>query len=629
MRLIPALLLAIALLAAPAAAHAQSPTIDLQVQAGYDRDGQYRVGHWFPVTVVVGNAGADVRGALEWRFPGEDGGVFRYELELPSGARKRVTIPVVSSEASGTAALELRVDGAPVAREVLRLDPITSSQMAVGVLSTEQNLLAGLRALTLADGRSVAVVPLDPDRLPESAALLTGLDAIFVHDVATADLATAQREVLALWARLGGELIVGGGPNAERTAPGLDALLPVEVGALRGDVPAASITDGDPDAPATLTANAVTLREGARAVDDAQLLATRDVGAGRVTFAAFDLAALRTWAGEAELWSQFLTAEGDAQIARSFRTRNENLLRESLQLGALRLPSTGLLLALMALYIVVVGPLNFWALRRARRVELAWVTTPALVVLFLAAAYGASIALRGTQPLVSQLSIVQAFEGAERGQGTAFLGVFSPQRRSYSVGFEPGALVTPGTFEGFSFRGAPVTSDGATARVDELLIDVSSLRSLLVEYEVPRAPQVRSSLREEQGRITGELTLADGPELRDAVLVVGSDAQQLGALRPGEAVAVELRLRQDNFPEQLTFDESGRFNHNRVLYSLFGFDRFDTAGGQLQIQRGLPEPDGVYLLGWAEGSPLDTQIDGGASRQEGETLFIIRLGTQL
>jgi hypothetical protein len=601
------------------------------VRAGFDGNGQFRVGHWFPVTVLVGNDGPDLRGTLEWRFPGDSGGVFRYALDLPNGARKRITIPVVSSEANGSAALLLIADGTQLLRRPVRLDPISSSQLAVGVLSSEPALLNSLGALTLRDGRRVAVAHLDPAGLPEDAALLAGFDVLFIHDVSTADLTTGQREALALWTRLGGELVVGGGSNAERTAPGLDSLLPATIGELRSNVASDSLAELLPnnlDAPPALTASELTPRQDAVPVDADRLILARPEGAGRVLLTAFDLAGLRTWVGEAELWAEALRPTVPAHIGQSFRMRSENLLRDALQIQGLNLPSTGILLLLMLLYIAVVGPLNFFLLRRANRVELAWISTPLIVVAFLAASYGASLALRGTDPQISQLAIVQGFEGEERGHTTAFLGIFSPQRRSYGMGFDPIALVTPGTFEGFSFRPTTVDSDGATVSVNDLLIDVSSLRTMMVEQQASGLPQVSSDLRREQGRVEGELTLVAGPALRDPVVVFGAAAQQLDDLSPGDAASVALRGNLSNFPDQLSFDDNGRINHNRVLYSLFGYDRFAVGGPTFQGEKGHPDRDGVYLLGWAEGIALEASIDGDTGRQLGETLYVIRLDLQ-
>lgn len=633
------LLALLALLAASAAALAaptlraqeQSP-VTVEVRAGYDGEGRYRIGHWFPASVVVANDGPDVRAVIAWSFPGDAQPSFQYELDLPRGARKAVSLPVVTSGDSRSARVTLLVDGAELARLPVRLAPMGAEEVAIGVLSGEQGLLNSLVAATIAPNSSTTVTGLDPALLPDDAALLAGLDTIIIHDLATADLSEAQRAALALWTRLGGQLVVGGGPRAEQTAPGLAELLPVEVGALRRDVSTASLDalagrDDLAESLPTTTANAVSPRPGAVALDRDGLLTAWGLGAGQVIFAAFDLAALRTWGGEAAMWANVLTAEPRMAMGASFRWRSENLLRDALELPALRLPSTGILLLLMAVYIVVVGPVNFLVLRRMKRIELAWVTTPLLVAGFTAAAYGASFVLRGTSAQATELTIVQSFEGSPGGQATAFQAIFSPLRRAYRVDFGPAALLTPGTFESFQLQSEPVTADGATTGVRELLIDVSALRTLMIEEPATRLPEVTSALTIDAATgVRGELRLAGALALRDAMVVFGDSAQELGDLRPGGTATVDLRANAANFPDQVSPTPGGIINREQVLNSLFSYDRFTRGGPTFQGDKGLPELDGAYLLGWVAEPVVGVQIDGQATRLQGETLYIIRLG---
>lgn len=620
-------LLALALALGAAPARAQQEPVSLEVRAGYDGAGLFPVGHWFPIAVVAANDGPDLDGAIELRLPGEGAAVFRQAVELPRGARKQVTLPVTIGESVRGAELLFVADGAEVARRTVRLSPLSAEQLALGVLSSDPGALGGLALIAPANGATTVVARLDPALLPADPMLLAGLDAIFLHDLPTAELSEGQRAALAGYARLGGTLVVGGGPNAERTVPGLAELLPVDVGALSAGAPAASLTElsgnVEEPPPASLTANAVALRPGARALDTGQLVTQRDLGAGQVIFAAFDLAVLRTWEGEPALWGQLVRQEPRALLGYSYRWRSENLLRDALQLPALRLPSTFTILGLILLYIVVVGPLNFLVLRRLRRVELAWVTTPALVAIFLALSYGSSVLLRGTSAQISQLAVVQGFEGQPSGQATAFIGVFSPQRRSYELRFGPDTLVTPGTFEGFRFTSVAVSSDEAGAAVPDLLVDVSALRTLVAEQPAAEVPAVASSLQADGAGVRGELRNQSGLALSDAVVVRGDSASYIGELAAGAAAQVSL-AGNNNFPEQLTFASGGLFNHDRVLYSLFGYDRFAIGDPTFQGSKGLPETDGVYLLAWADRPALPVTIDG-ADTQQGQTLYIIRL----
>jgi hypothetical protein len=612
-------------------ARAQAPSpITLEAQAGYDGAGTYRASFWFPVAITVTNTGGDSVGVLSWAVPGDAASSFEYVLDLPRGARKRVVLPVVNAGFNSRAWLTLRIDGEQVAQTLIRLNQIGMERPTLAVISSDATALNSLQAARFTPDANTAVVRLAPDLLPDDAALLAGLDAIFIHDLATDGLSSAQREALLLWTRMGGQLILGGGLRAERTLAGLADVSPVEVGALRANAPAAVLADfaRRPELAADLpplTVNEVRLREDARALDGAGLLTARGEGAGQVIFAAFDLAALRVWSGEAALWEQALQIGPRAHIGPAFRWRGDNLLRETLQRGLVWLPSPWLVLALMAAYIAVIGPLNFLLLRRLRRVELAWVTTPLIALATLGLTYASSAALRGPEVRVVQMAIVQGFEGASSGQATAFFGIFSPARRSYRLDFAPESLITPSSLGSFEADPLTVRLDATSSSVPALLIDVGSFRTVMVEQMVGDVPQVESDLRVEGGVLRGQVRLGGAVPLRDAQLVAGAASIPIGDLQPGTATPVDLRLNQQNFPFQPQSSDAGLVYRNQVLTSLFGFDRFSLGNPSGQAQQGHPDARGVYLLGWIERPELAISVNDNSVGQQGETLVIVGL----
>lgn len=624
------LLIGIFFVGTPARAQAP-PSITLEAQAGYDGAGTYRANFWFPVAITVTNTGGDSVGVLSWIVPGDSAaGSFEYVLDLPRGARKRVMLPVVITGSNNRVRLTLRIDGEPVAQESILLNRIGMERPTLAVISSDATVLNSLQAARFTPDANTAVVRLAPDLLPDDAALLAGLDAIFIHDLATDGLSSAQREALLLWTRMGGQLILGGGLRAERTLAGLADVSPVDVGALRANAPSAVLADfaQRPELAADLpplTVNEVRLREGARALDGAGLLTARAEGAGQIIFAAFDLAALRVWSGEAVLWEQALQIEPRAHIGPAFRWRGDNLLRETLQRGLVWLPSPWLVLALMVAYIAVIGPLNFLLLRRLRRVELAWVTTPLIAFATLGLTYGGSVALRGPEARVVQVAIVQGFEGGATGQATAFFGIFSPTRRSYRLDFAPESLITPSSLGSFEVDPLTVRRDATSSSVPELLIDVGALRSMMVEQMVGDVPQVESDLRVEGGFLRGQVRLGGDVPLRDAQIIVGAASGSIGDLQPGMAAPVDLRLNQQNFPFEFQSSDAGLVYRNQVLTSLFGFDRFSLGNPSVQSQQGHPDTRGVYLLGWIERPTLAISVHDNSAGQQGETLVIIRL----
>ncbi|NTW02636.1 MAG: hypothetical protein HGA19_15380 [Oscillochloris sp.] len=612
---------------------AQQNAVRLDVQAGYDGDGQYHVGFWFPVNLVVANDGSDLHGTIEWYFPGETSASFSYEIDLPGGARKQVHLPVVSNESPRSAEVRLQVDGQQVLKHRLALNPIDTSEIAIGVLSTNQTLLNSLTTVELVSGYKTVLSRMRADMLPDTPTLIEGLDVIVIHDQDTAKLTDSQCAALKQWVRMGGTLLVSGGVDAQLTTRNLADILPVEIGeGMRENMQVGALerVAGSADLSSLISgisANQITLRSDTQAIDTSNLIVTRDFGTGKVIFAAFDLDILRTWQSEPRLWRSVITIEERMQMGYSFRWRNENLIRDTLQLAALSLPAPVLLLLLIVIYIIIIGPVNFLILRRIRRIDMAWVTTPGLVALFLLVTYGSSFIIRGTQPQISQLAIVQSFEGASEGKATSFVSIFSPHRRTYTMSFSPNTLISPGSFESFQFSMLPVNLSDSAATVPDLLIDVSALRTLLIEQQVSDVPVVQSQLMRDTSRISGSVRNNGNETLYNALIVSGDAAQSLGNIDPGTSMQVNLARNLQTFPSQIDMPTDGLFNQQQVLQNLFSFDRFTFGGPAFQGQQGLPESDAVYLLAWRSRPTTSVRVNGDDSPQKGMTLYLVRLNS--
>ncbi|HEY3227813.1 MAG TPA: hypothetical protein VGJ87_01260, partial [Roseiflexaceae bacterium] len=224
--------------ASPAVAQNQ-PAITIDVQAGYD--GAYRLGDWLPVVVTVANDGPDVRGVLEWRFAGHPGeAAFQRAIDLPRGSRKRVTIAVFARDLVRSGQVRLLDNGRSLAEQSQPLEAVDEGRFLSGVLSSDPALLNSLNSLALSGVGGATVRHLDAALLPENTAALRGVDALFLHDVDSGALTPAQHDTLALWVQLGGQLVISGGANGQRTAAAVADLLPVEVtgGIAQGDLAA-------------------------------------------------------------------------------------------------------------------------------------------------------------------------------------------------------------------------------------------------------------------------------------------------------------------------------------------------------------------------------------------------------
>jgi hypothetical protein len=608
------------------AAAQDTPPITVEVQAGYD--GAYRLGEWFPVVVTIANDGPDVRGVLDWRFAGRpDEPTFQRAIDLPRGSRKRVTIDVFANDLVRSGQLRL-LDGAMILNEQMTpLEAVDQGRFLIVVVSSDAALLNSLNSLTLPALSGATVRHLDVTALPESAAALRGVNAVFLHDVDTAVLNQAQRDAMARWIQVGGQLVVSGGGGGQRTAAGVADLLPVDVTGevAQGDLAAlGQFAQTQPPPVAGAALSVAQPRAAAESLPpNAALLFRWLRGAGAVTFTTFDVAGLRGWDGEPRLWSRLLAPLEILAPGFDARQRRLNLLQASLRLPSLGLPSAVTLFCFLIGYIVVIGPVNYLVLRRLRRLEWAWLTVPAAVLLFAGGLYVIGFGGRGGQSQVSQIAVVQGSEGDPRGFVTSFVGLFSPRRTSYTLGFPPQTLISEiQTFNDLSGDPAVTLQGDNGAEVPDVLVDVGSVRTFMAEGAVAVSVSIQSNVSGDQQQVSGEIRNTGSQPLEDALIVRGSAFQSLGTIEPGASRPVAVGSNR-NFPWGVNLSRSGLFERQQILSALFegGPARF----GNPNVPSQPIDERGVYLLAWSSTPGVQVNLDGREASQDGLTLYIIRL----
>jgi hypothetical protein len=399
-------------------------------------------------------------------------------------------------------------------------------------------------------------------------------------------------------------------------------MLPVTVGALQRGVSVAALEQvssltGLSNFVPDLTANTVTLRPDARSVTNDGLISRREVGAGTIIFAAFDLGALRASPAERNLWTNVLSVQPRIAIGPELRKTFTDLPWGQLNIPLFQQPSTATLLLLIGAYIVVIGPIQFLILRRWRRLEWAWVSTPLLIVAFLGGTFTMGYLLRGGQVQLVQLSIMQTASGSPSALATTVVGVFAPQRQRYTFTFAESALVSaPRRFEE-STLDTEYSDTGVS--IPDLVLDSSAFRTLIVEQITTNPIQLSHRLERNNQGWRGTLTNTGSTDLYDVMLVWQNEMQWIGQLAPSAEVTINLQDGNDNFLRDFMPTSDGTiFSHTAVIENMSWSILLQEAGPRFP-------GDQVYLVGWSnEASPV-MQVNSGATALRGETLYIIAL----
>lgn len=606
------------------AIHAQTQTqaITIRVRAAYA--GVYRVNEWFPLTIELRNDGADVRGELEWSLIDQnDGPVFRSQIDLPRGSQKRMHVALLSRSFSRNAHVRIIVNGQTITQSTISLEPIDVDTYLLAVISNDPTLLNVLNNFQLSRAPTTRVQHITLDELPEQAASLRAVNTLVLHNIDSAQLSAQQRAALHSWVTLGGQLIVSGGVQGQLSAAGVADLLPAIIRSTLHEGSIEKVLElGSAPLPSgaqTASLNDLEPHANARDVIGDGLIWEQHIGAGKSLVIAFDLSLLRGWQDEPMLWKNVLQAQAQFIPTLDLNNSGSDLIRRSLQLPGLSLPPTIYLVMFLFFYILLIGPLNYLLLRQLKRLEWAWISIPVLVAIVVAGLYAFGFATRGGQSKLIQLSVVQASEGEQKAQLSAFIGLFSPFRSSYTLGLPAQSLVLDQERWNSNNPSAPVQLSTNTVDIPDALVDVSSVRSFSAESSIDINSIVESHL-DLSNETVSTITSRHSQTLRDVLIVHEEKVSNLGDIQPGQTLSFNMNS-QVIFPWGANLNETGLFNRNMVLTSLFNGDHTRFGDGKTF------NSNDSYMLAWTDTPLMPVQLNGVEQSQQGNSLYVIRLKT--
>lgn len=650
---------------------AQTDGLTLRARAGYDR--LYKDGAAVPVVVSARNDGPPLEGEI--RVIGDDLGgeplVYTAPISLPTQSDKRVTLIVHPPSFGGSFAVQL-VSGETVVAETETgsLNVVPRDDLFYGVVSADPG---GLSFLETVPGARLdaAVAFLELADLPEVSSAWNGLDVLVLDDVDTSRLTAGQLAALRAWIENGGQLVVAGGAGGPRTAAGVAGLLPVEVAgvssvealpaleavgaAAGGDAPFSS------PGPYVVTESALARGELLIHQDGLPLLAHSGLGRGGVFFLALDPKAppLAGWEGAEAVWG-LIAAAAPGRAPWGVDIQDGYAAVQSVSsIPGLRLPSIGSLLLFLFVYTLVIGPVNFLVLRRLKRRELAWVTIPALVLLFSAITYFTSFRTRGGSPMLNAMSIAYGSVEAERLRTQTVIGLYSPQRARYDLSLPYDSVAFP-LQEGFGAAPAGGSLE-AIARAGGMTLagvrtDTSEIATFLADAHLPRpAISATAALSAEGDAVAVEVRNDTGATLENAVILYGENQYALGNVNAGETRRASVRLvgvptafptvlpyplaatPDPLFPtpipvpiNPLVFDPAPilgavDYFNDPVAYPRWQLIQAIYYAGGTGAVRVPPATEMVTLGGWLDGSAQPLDAGGAAVTRTGATLVLLEV----
>lgn len=651
--------------------------ITISVEAAFA--GHLKYGEWLPVWVELENRGPDLQAEIQIRVTGSGGTMnFTVPVPLPAGARKRVPVYVLPNNYTRELDVQLVSSSGLLASQKVLVNPHPNLVYLIGLVAPDRKALALIDAARLTSvNREKILVDVSLSELPERYEALRSFDCLVINGVDTTALSPRQATALEAWVNQGGRLVIGGGAQTALVTAGFpSSLLPFvpampeaasQLETLTGlETYVEKFSDGQTPIliPGPFLVSTGSYQGGnflaSQTAGGASipLVTEWSLGSGFVDFIALDLNAspFDAWNGAIDFWVALLspTAVYPPWLAPDISARQQiasGMPYTLTNLPMLDLPSARGLAVLLGVYILVVGPLNYFVLRRRKSLHLAWVTIPIITILFSIGAFALGYTLHGTDLFINKIAVIQIMPGGKASQ-TSYFGLFSPSRGAYEVEVLGDGLISPlapfydpwnsfGSPQGMGSNQEVRMQQSEPVFIRGLQVDQWSMQSFMIEGASQEFGQIITDLRLEGNSLVGTIVNQTDFFLKDVVLLFGKKFTRLGDLPVGGQAEFGMSLTQEEqtlwgpplsyriFEDQFNapgisgvqreFEVKRTILENvfeRVPYSQFknSNDSGSFIGSAISLNQG------VVIFGWTDQAPPEVRVAGVSPAQQSTAL---------
>lgn len=602
--------------------------LQFDVFIGYD--GTVHEASWFPVVCEVLNDGPGFKGVFELTGAQlNQSHIRRMAIELPTGTRKRFVMPVfMPGRFNPVWNADLYDERGRKRAELLNLQPRKRVYWESPLLGALPRNIGGLPDFPPVHQNRRDMQPgiarLQKELFPDNPIALQGLNAIYLNSE-RADLSVPQVNALLAWLHDGGHLIVGvEQPSDINANPWLRALLPCDLTGVSAvsaqqelqvwvrNAPMkasssrsaerppptrsgassrqrSSATTPPPTPPSNPFANQQAdpafeqaqlvvatgaLRDGQALVSSQEtpLIVAAQRGRGKITVLTFspEREPFRSWKNRSWFWARLAELPAGWFISTDFARYGgwsiDGVFGSMIDSKQVRKLPVGWLLVLLLVYLLVIGPVDQFWLKRIGRQMLTWVTFPAYVVLFSGLIYWIGFMLRAGETEWNELHLVDVLPRGEAAEfhGRTYGSIYSPSNARYDLVSTNAYAALRGEFMGYY----SAQSESSRATVEQqgnhfaarVSVPVWTIEMFVSDWwHSEQQPPVRLTIVPQGTRwqVTAESRLKH--RLGPVALVLGGRVHELGNFAPGQTREFTLNAGQGLFLRDFVRNHGGQF----------------------------------------------------------------------
>jgi len=613
-----------------------------EVKTSIGFNGFYKYEYITPISIEVKNNFKDINGKVQILFENAVSSgkklytAYTKELDIAKGATKTIN-------------MELKLDRYIIEYKVRILDkndkviwenkPITfptakaSNSVGIGILSDEYESLWYLPLMVFSnqdqnsERRTTAICDLG-GQLPTDIRFLEMLNVIIINNYNTEKLTLEEINTLTKWVNNGGVLLIGTGPNYNKTLKGLGDLNYINVTGTLSIAEIKNMKDSSgnlfiPKSPlqiinATSSTGNVVIEE-----ENHPIIFTKSSGKGKIIISAFDLglSPFIDWSGKDKFIQNILAGDISRTYSGNIISSNNTPYRFYSMIQYIptnKAPSFKVIIAILMVFTVIVGPINYLVLRKLDKREMAWITIPALSAIFslIMLIWGSGTSFKS--PLMNNVSIIRINNELNSYDISTYSGVISFKNGDVNISSNEDIDISPNFSYGnnnyANFNNEDVVLEYILQKNNTISFKnrgVWDIQQIMLKETRKLEQSIIQNLKLKGNIISGVIKNDTNIDLKDAILFYGFDFYKIGDIKSGESKSVNLSINALNsFNQSSTMYKKDIY---QILDSIYPWSGSRTASNQdtilsPEVKREILETilqyniyssnNGAYLIAW-------------------------------
>lgn len=491
-------------------------------------------------------------------------------------------------------------------------------------ITNNEDRLAGMKKISQFSNMPVQTFFINQTEnmaLPEEANALQMIDIIAFDEISISDLSEAQQKALYLWVQQGGTVVVGANDLGDAAAGIFTESYPL---VFNGDTHVISkesleIVTGNGVFTDDISIRQASVKEGSTIllnVEDKILAASTPIGQGKLIATTFSLGdePLASMAGYGKLLTNMLSLQSNTSNymyhPSYFNSDNWKYMNELFPSFKF---SAGWVISLIMIYIIIIGPVLYFILKRKDKREKMWLYIPIISILCSIAFFGFGAKDRILKPQIQQMAMYDI-----QSDGT-LIGTYTNALLSNKGGdfvFETDANTSAIATNGFNpltssnelHRSSYIkkTATGAELTLNDL--DYWSVQSIIGKTTISDGGKLDINLEVKQGKLTGTIKNALPVNLKDVSVLTGSNTINLGDLAAGETINVSEDTSLQTLPPPI-MGYTGNYYNPSPNQDIFETKLDMLKSNAIDATNYLKQP---IITAWSDSSLLPLKYKGNA-----------------